>query len=58
MWEEEKKAEVKRKQKGRTELMTSSREPGRRALLSRWPRKQKGKKQKDRKQKRKQKREG
>jgi len=46
LWKEEKKAEVKKKQKGREGLMTGSRKQGRRALLSRQLRKQKGKKQK------------
>ena len=47
MWEEGKKADVKKKkQKGRDRLVTSLREQGRRALLSRRLRKQKGKKEK------------
>ena len=45
MWEEGKKP-VKKKQKGREGHVTSSREQGRRSLLSRRLIKQKGKKQK------------
>jgi len=46
LWEEGKKAHVKKKQKGKEGLVTSSCEQGRRVLLSTRLRKQKGKKQK------------